>query len=103
VGEKMRLPDDVTMGYVIEQLTGVPMTRLEEFHSHLEPLHLVTNLPAQISFSYSEGSSERNLIQVEDGGRPLTEDPTRFLSIHCALFPETRWCTETKEYEAEER
>jgi fringe protein len=103
VGEKMRLPDDVTMGYVIEQLTGVPMTRLEEFHSHLEPLHLVTNLPAQISFSYSEGSSERNLIEVEGGGRSLKEDPTRFLSIHCALFPETRWCNETEEYEAEER
>ena len=48
----MRLPDDVTMGYIVEQLAGMAMTRLDQFHSHLEPLCLVTNLPNKISLSY---------------------------------------------------
>jgi fringe protein len=99
VGEKMRLPDDVTMGYIVEQLAGVAMTRLDQFHSHLEPLRLVTDLPNQISFSYSApssegGAAEANLIEVEDGGFSLEQDPTRFLTIHCALFPSTSWCQE---------
>ena len=38
VADKMRLPDDVTMGYVVEHLAKVPMTTVKEFHSHLEPL-----------------------------------------------------------------
>jgi fringe protein len=92
----MRLPDDVTMGYVVEQLAGVAMTRLDEFHSHLEPLRLVTQLERQISFSYSaEGAAPelRNFVEVEGGGAfSLELDPTRFLSIHCSLFPATGWC-----------
>ena len=93
----MRLPDDVTMGYVIEQLAGVKMTRLEEFHSHLEPLRLVTDLANQISFSYSADApaGAGNLVEV-GGGLPLERDPTRFLSIHCHLVPETDWCSEMR-------
>ena len=100
VGDKMRLPDDVTMGYIVEQLAGVAMTRLDQFHSHLEPLRLVTNLPDQISFSYSapaEGGppEANNLIEIAEGERwDLNVDPTRFLSIHCHLFPATDWCQE---------
>jgi len=90
VADKMRLPDDVTMGYVVELLAGVPMTRIEEFHSHLEPLRLVKNLTKQISFSYSSYGSEKNIIEVNGFGEQ--EDPTRFQSIHCHLFPYFNWC-----------
>lgn len=95
VGDQMRLPDDVTMGYVVEQLAGVAMTRLDQFHSHLEPLRLVTNLADQISFSYSEGGQQPNLVEVE--GLSLDQDPTRFLTIHCTLYPGTSWCTDQQE------
>ena len=93
--EKMRLPDDVTMGYIVEMLAEVPLTKLDEFHSHLEPLRLVRELEKQISFSYSsygkEGEEEeKNIIEVQ--GFKEKEDPTRFLSIHCTLFPSTSWC-----------
>jgi len=90
VADKMRLPDDVTMGYVVELLAGVPMTKVTEFHSHLEPLRLVTDLNKQISFSYSSYGSEMNVVEVE--GFSEEKDPTRFQSIHCHLFPEVRWC-----------
>ena len=90
VADKMRLPDDVTMGYVVEYLSKVPMTRVKEFHSHLEPLRLVSDLENQISFSYSSYGSEMNVIEVE--GFDEEEDPTRFMSLHCRLFPRWSWC-----------
>ena len=90
LADKMRLPDDVTMGYVVELLAGVPMNKVTEFHSHLEPLRLVTDLNKQISFSYSSYGSEMNVVEV--GGFSESEDPTRFESLHCHLFPEVSWC-----------
>ena len=90
VADKMRLPDDVTMGYVVELLAGIRMTKVDEFHSHLEPLRLVTDLGNQISFSYSSYGSEMNVVEV--AGFSETEDPTRFESLHCQLFPKVRWC-----------
>ena len=99
VSEKLRLPDDVTMGYIISILADVELTRLDEFHSHLEPLHLVTDLANQISFSYSEPTSpgyhysNSNLVEAGLTQFSLAEDPTRFKSIHCRLFGHSvDWC-----------
>lgn len=36
--EKIRLPDDCTVGYIIEALLEVPLTHTGLFHSHLENL-----------------------------------------------------------------
>ena len=91
VADRMRLPDDVTMGYVVELLAGVPMTKVNEFHSHLEPLRLVSDLNKQISFSYSSYGTEMNVVEVV--GFSEAEDPTRFESLHCQLFPRlVSWC-----------
>lgn len=38
VGDRIRLPDDVTMGYIIEYLLKKQLTVIEQFHSHLEPM-----------------------------------------------------------------
>jgi fringe protein len=99
ISEKLRLPDDVTMGYIISHLAGVGLTKVDELHSHLEPLHLVQDLHNQISFSYSEptgGYQHANSNLVEAGLTNyfnLTHDPTRFKSIHCKLFGESvPWC-----------
>ena len=32
------MPDDVTMGYIIEYLLKKQLTVVEQFHSHLEPM-----------------------------------------------------------------
>ena len=39
--EKIRLPDDCTVGYIIESVLGVRLTRSNLFHSHLENLQQV--------------------------------------------------------------
>ena len=85
VGDRMRLPDDVTMGYLVEALAKVPLTKVDEFHSHLEPLRLVNDFHNQISFSYSTygDTGEKNIVNVD--GFSEEEDPTRFLSLHCHL------------------
>ncbi|TRY69066.1 hypothetical protein TCAL_11281 [Tigriopus californicus] len=91
VGDKIRLPDDVTMGYIAEHLLHTPLTVIEEFHSHLEPQRLIEkSLDSQISFSYSKYGNEMNTLVIE--GFNDEEDPTRFKSLHCKLFPNFSWC-----------
>lgn len=36
IGDTIRFPDDVTLGFIVEYLLKVPLTTLEAFHSHLE-------------------------------------------------------------------
>jgi len=96
VGDKIRLPDDVTMGYAIEHLLGVPLTTISEFHSHMEPHRWITDdtLAQGISFSYSskqDQPDQSNVLTIEHGFS-TEEDPTRFRSLHCQLFPNFSWC-----------
>eukprot|EP00095_Tigriopus_kingsejongensis_P005382 maker-scaffold770_size100439-snap-gene-0.22 protein:Tk05382 transcript:maker-scaffold770_size100439-snap-gene-0.22-mRNA-1 annotation:"Fringe glycosyltransferase " len=91
VGDKIRLPDDVTMGYIAEHLLQTPLTVVEEFHSHLEPQRLIEHdLESQISFSYSQYGNAMNTLAIE--GFSPEADPTRFKSLHCKLFPNFSWC-----------
>ena len=83
IGDKIALPDDVTMGYVIENLLKVPLMALHEFHSHLEDLRRipVEKFKSDISFSYSfknelYKNSFDNMVTLEDGFSK-DEDPTR--------------------------
>ncbi|XP_018336908.1 fringe glycosyltransferase [Agrilus planipennis] len=91
-GEKIRLPDDVTMGYIIEHLLKKPLTVVDQFHSHLEPMKFIRKelLHDQISFSYSRNKDEWNVVKVE--GLDVKHDPYRFLSLHCHLFPHYSFC-----------
>ena len=87
VGDKIRLPDDVTMGYIAHVL-DTKLTRVEEFHSHLEPQRLLEfaedgsevefeTFQNQISFSYSKYGDEMNVVGIEQGAFTEEEDPTR--------------------------
>ncbi|KAF7691078.1 beta-1,3-N-acetylglucosaminyltransferase lunatic fringe [Silurus meridionalis] len=91
--EKIRLPDDCTIGYVIESVLGVPLTRSNLFHSHLENLQQVSRLEVhkQITLSYGMFENKRNIINMK-GVFPVEEDPSRFKSVHCLLYPDTPWC-----------
>ncbi|XP_069694973.1 fringe glycosyltransferase [Periplaneta americana] len=87
IGEKIRLPDDVTMGYIIEHLLRKPLTVIDQFHSHLEPMKFLRQdtFHDQITFSYSRYSKdEMNVVKIDGFSKRI--DPTRFLSIHCFLF-----------------
>lgn len=91
-GEKIRLPDDVTMGYIIEHLLKKPLTVVDQFHSHLEPMKFIRRelLKDQISFSYSLNKDEWNVVKIE--GFDAKYDSNRFLSLHCFLFPHFKFC-----------
>ncbi|XP_014240426.1 fringe glycosyltransferase [Cimex lectularius] len=93
IGEKIRLPDDVTMGYIIEHLLKKPLTVVDQFHSHLEPMKFIAQdtFHDQITFSYSKYSKdEMNVVRID--GFDTRIDPTRFLSLHCYLFPYFQFC-----------
>ncbi len=93
IGEKIRLPDDVTLGYIVEHLLAKRLTVIEKFHSHLEPMKLfkLDSLSQQITFSYSRYDLEMNTLSI-DSKFNKREDPTRFLSLHCHLFPNFNFC-----------
>ncbi|XP_037544694.1 beta-1,3-N-acetylglucosaminyltransferase lunatic fringe [Nematolebias whitei] len=91
--EKIRLPDDCTIGYIIESVLGVPLTRSNLFHSHLENLQQVSRpeLHKQITLSYGMFENKSNIINLK-GAFSVEEDPSRFKSVHCLLYPDTPWC-----------
>ncbi|XP_030646089.1 beta-1,3-N-acetylglucosaminyltransferase lunatic fringe isoform X2 [Chanos chanos] len=91
--EKIRLPDDCTIGYIIESVLGVPLTRSNLFHSHLENLQQVSRaeLHKQVTLSYGMFENKRNIISMK-GAFPIEEDPSRFKSVHCLFYPDTPWC-----------
>lgn len=53
VGDRIRLPDDVTIGYIIEHMLNKKLTVIEEFHSHLEPMAMLekNSLKNQVYFN----------------------------------------------------
>ncbi|KAM9597832.1 beta-1,3-N-acetylglucosaminyltransferase radical fringe [Trichechus inunguis] len=91
--ERVRLPDDCTVGYIVEGLLGARLLHSPLFHSHLENL---PRLPAdavlqQVTLSYGGPENPHNVVNVA-GGFSLQQDPTRFKSVHCLLYPDTDWC-----------
>ncbi|XP_043834961.1 beta-1,3-N-acetylglucosaminyltransferase lunatic fringe [Dromiciops gliroides] len=91
--EKIRLPDDCTIGYIIESVLGVRLIRSNLFHSHLENLQQVpkSELHKQVTLSYGMFENKRNSIHMK-GAFSVEADPSRFRSIHCLLYPDTPWC-----------
>ncbi|XP_072523763.1 beta-1,3-N-acetylglucosaminyltransferase radical fringe [Salminus brasiliensis] len=91
--EKIRLPDDCTIGYIIEALLEVPLTHTRLFHSHLENLQRLPtdNVLQQVTLSYGGFENRRNVVSIA-GGFSLADDPSRFKTVHCLLYPETPWC-----------
>lgn len=90
IADRIGLPDDVTMGYIIEHLLKVPLTVIDTFHSHLEPMEFLRadTFKEQITFSYANIQNDTNTIQIDGFNRVI--DPTRFYTLHCHLFPHVR-------------
>ncbi|KAG8511143.1 Beta-1,3-N-acetylglucosaminyltransferase manic fringe, partial [Galemys pyrenaicus] len=89
----IRLPDDCTVGYIVECKLGVRLQPSPLFHSHLETLQLLgaMQLPEQVTLSYGSFEGKLNVIKLQGPFSP-EEDPSRFRSLHCLLYPETPWC-----------
>ncbi|KAM4631829.1 beta-1,3-N-acetylglucosaminyltransferase lunatic fringe [Discoglossus pictus] len=97
--EKIRLPDDCTIGYIIESVLGVKLIRSNLFHSHLENLQQVpkSEIHNQVTLSYGMFENKRNAI-IMKGAFSVEDDPSRFRSIHCLLHPDTPWCPQNTVY-----
>ncbi|NWU79842.1 MFNG acetylglucosaminyltransferase, partial [Onychorhynchus coronatus] len=92
--ELIRLPDDCTVGYIIECKVGGQLLPNALFHSHLENLQLIptSQLIQQVTLSYGVFENKLNVIELS-GPFSLQEDPSsRFRSLHCHLYPDTSWC-----------
>lgn len=89
----IRLPDDCTVGYIIECKLGGRLQPSPLFHSHLETLQLLgtAQLLEQVTLSYGVFEGKLNIIKLP-GPFSHEEDPSRFRSLHCLLYPDTPWC-----------
>ncbi|KAG5215547.1 hypothetical protein JEQ12_001123 [Ovis aries] len=76
------LPDDSTVGYIVECELG-----------SLETLQLLeaAQLPEQVTLSYGIFEGKLNVINLHGPFSP-EEGPSRFHSLHCLLYPDTPWC-----------
>ncbi|XP_054159609.1 fringe glycosyltransferase-like [Oppia nitens] len=59
IGDQIRLPDDVTIGYIVERLLNKKLTVVDGLHSHLEAIKVVNRdqLRRVITLSYSQMSN----------------------------------------------
>ncbi|NXP44375.1 MFNG acetylglucosaminyltransferase, partial [Heliornis fulica] len=91
--ELIRLPDDCTVGYIIECKVGGQLLPNALFHSHLENLQLIppSRITQQVTLSYGVFEDKLNVIELSGPFSPQ-EDPSRFRSLHCHLYPDTSWC-----------
>ena len=89
----IRLPDDCTLGYIVQCTLGGHLQPCPLFHSHLEALQLLdaAQLPEQVTLSYSVFEEKLNVIKLH-GPFSLKDDPSRFHSLHCLLYLDTPWC-----------
>ncbi|KAM6941533.1 beta-1,3-N-acetylglucosaminyltransferase manic fringe isoform 1-T1 [Lycodopsis pacificus] len=89
----IRLPDDCTVGFIVEKRLGISMVHCPLFHSHLENLLLVSHrgIPHQVTLSYGMFENKMNSIEVK-GSFSKEDDPSRFKTVHCMLYPFTSWC-----------
>uniref|UniRef100_A0A672Y8I6 MFNG O-fucosylpeptide 3-beta-N-acetylglucosaminyltransferase n=1 Tax=Sphaeramia orbicularis TaxID=375764 RepID=A0A672Y8I6_9TELE len=76
----IRLPDDCTVGFIVEKRLGVSMVHCHLFHSHLENLLLISqrNLPQQVTLSYGIFENKMNSIEVK-GSFSKEQDPSRLV------------------------
>ncbi|NXT69119.1 MFNG acetylglucosaminyltransferase, partial [Chaetops frenatus] len=92
--ELIRLPDDCTVGYIIECKVGGQLIPNALFHSHLENLQLIptSQLMQQVTLSYGMFENKLNVIELGGPFSPQEDPSSRFRSLHCHLYPNTSWC-----------
>lgn len=67
--ERIRLPDDCTIGYIVEALLGVPLIRSGLFHSHLENLQQVLTSELHEQVHHPPGPARTRRAQEGTRGR----------------------------------
>ncbi|KAJ8283236.1 hypothetical protein COCON_G00020860 [Conger conger] len=93
LAEKCRPGRGAPVGFIVEQRLGIPLVHSAMFHSHLENLLLLTprHVPLQVTLSYGLFENKMNSVELQ-GTLSKEEDPSRFKTVHCLLYPMTNWC-----------
>ncbi|XP_065901381.1 beta-1,3-N-acetylglucosaminyltransferase radical fringe-like [Dysidea avara] len=92
--------DDVSVGYVLGGLLGYNLTSVADFNVQYDNLENYTLQEAlqSITIGYTKEKIKQqgkcfslitNHVPVE---ARFDDDPTRFLSYHCLLYPSVSWC-----------
>ncbi|XP_033631250.1 beta-1,3-N-acetylglucosaminyltransferase lunatic fringe-like [Asterias rubens] len=93
---RIGLPDDVALGFVIDDLLGVHLTKISQLHSHLNSQSLRNLKDEQvtkaITLSYQLHDEKATIVNVKDAVFNTTQDPTRFKSLHCKFYPNASIC-----------
>ncbi|MBN3292786.1 MFNG acetylglucosaminyltransferase, partial [Polypterus senegalus] len=76
--EMIRLPDDCTVGYIVECQLQVPLVHSELFHSHLESLQILKpeDFHKQVTLSYGMFENKLNSVELK-GYFSKEQDPSR--------------------------
>lgn len=88
--EQIRLPDDCTIGYIIESLLHKQLTVISEFQSHLQGQ--IGDIKSMITYGYR---LPKMIVMID--GFSKEKDPTRFWTIHCRLHPFLKKCYEMQD------
>ncbi|XP_038064124.1 beta-1,3-N-acetylglucosaminyltransferase radical fringe-like [Patiria miniata] len=93
---RINLPDDVSIAFLIVDLLGVPLTKISDMHSHLAMLRNLNEnqIKRAVTLSYKINSEKAtNSVILKNAAFDTTVDPTRFKSLHCMLNPEASVCS----------
>ncbi|XP_022095572.1 beta-1,3-N-acetylglucosaminyltransferase lunatic fringe-like [Acanthaster planci] len=92
---RINLPDDVSIAFIIVDILGIPLTKIGDMHSHLAVLRNLheNQVKNAVTLSYRMHSEKAvNSVMLKSAAFNTTVDPTRFKSIHCLLHPEAGIC-----------
>lgn len=75
--ERISLPDDCTVGYIVNALLGASLTRSPLFHSHLENLGLVSDVRSQVRARMQQRRSVTRTAPLNPASSPLGDAQLR--------------------------
>ena len=94
LSKRIGVNDDVTAGYLINNLLHTNLTVIQTFYSHLDQYFAhkirLDDIKEAITFSYPVHSEGKVIVKIH--GFSFEDDPTRFYSIHCFLKPYAQIC-----------
>uniref|UniRef100_H2ZFT3 Fringe-like glycosyltransferase domain-containing protein n=1 Tax=Ciona savignyi TaxID=51511 RepID=H2ZFT3_CIOSA len=87
--------DDAALGFIITAILKVNISLSDQLHSHYERLADLnpSTFSEQVSFSYSKQNTiNTDHKKFKSKSFSRQQDPTRFYSLHCLLYPAADIC-----------
>ena len=95
LNNQIKINDDCLIGFVINYILKVDLIQSNLFNSHYKTelkRFSLENLRKQVTLSYNKN----NRVEINDNINTtyfnVKDDPSRFYTIHCMLYPTTNYC-----------